>query len=194
MQKAIIIIIVAYFGGLRHTETMALSLEKFTSKNEGMYVVHKQAKQRSDKQQSKFLVPRSNSEEQVDFAGILEAYISQVKDDLGKYTGRAIWTGRGGIFVNQPIGKNSMALIPQEMAKSLDKDDVSGYTFHSQRRTACTAAADNGATPQQMVDFFGWKSMSMPQEYISTSKHAVSKMATLLAPQSETGKKEAGKS
>ena len=188
VRKAIVI--VAYFGGLRHTETMALSLEKFTSKKEGMYVVHERAKQRSDKQQSKFLVPRSNSKEQVDFAGILETYISRVKDDISKYTGRAFWTGRSGVFVNQPIGKNTIAAIPQEMAKSLCKDDFSGYTFHSMRRSACTAAADDGATPQQMVDFFGWKSMSMPQEYISTSNHAMSNMATLLTPQPETIKNE----
>ena len=76
------------------------------------------------------------------------------------------------------------------MAKSLCKDDFSGYTFHSMQRSACTAAADDGATPQQMVDFFGWKSMSMPQEYISTSNHAMSNMATLLTPQPETIKNE----
>ena len=38
VRKAIII--VAYFGGLRHTETMALLLEKFTTTKEGVYIVH----------------------------------------------------------------------------------------------------------------------------------------------------------
>ena len=157
----------------RHGSTSALTLK-----------MHRQTSSNQS------LVPRSNSKEQVDFAGILETYISRVKDVLSKYTGRAFWTGRSGVFVNQPIGENTIKAIPQEMAKSLCKDDFSGYTFHSMRRSACTAAADDCATSQQMVDSFGWKSMSMPQEYISTSNHAMSNMATPLTPQPETIKNE----
>ena len=53
-------------------------------------------------------------------------------------------------------------------------------TFHSLRRSFATSAADNGATAQQMTDFYGWKSANMAQEYISTSKNAVNNMAALL--------------
>ena len=38
-----------------------------------------------------------------------------------------------------------------------------------------------GATPQQLVDFYGWKSTAMAHEYISTSKFALQNMATRLA-------------
>ena len=38
-----------------------------------------------------------------------------------------------------------------------------------------------GATPQQLVDFYGWKSANMAQEYVSTSKFALQNMASKLA-------------
>ena len=72
--------------------------------------------------------------------------------------------------------------VPKEMAKTLSKENPSAYTFHSFRRSSATVAADFGATPQQMVDFFGWKSTDMTAEYISTSKKATTDMANLLLP------------
>ena len=45
--------ILAFFGGLRHTETMDLKLEKFCSTSEGVSITHSRAKQRSDKRDSK---------------------------------------------------------------------------------------------------------------------------------------------
>ena len=52
----------------------------------------------------------------------------------------------------------------------MEKENVSEFTFHSLRRSSATSAADNGATAQQMTDFYGWKSANMAQEYISTSR------------------------
>ena len=66
------------------------------------------------------------------------------------------------------------------MASILQKDNISNYTFHSFRRSSATAAADNGASVQQMQDFYGWKSANMTMEYISTSKSAVQSMASSL--------------
>jgi len=80
-------VIVAFFGGLRHTEAMDLELEKFTTSPEGVYVVHRRAKQRSDKQSSRFLIPRGSGS--TDYAAIVEMYLSQIKDDLGKYSGKS---------------------------------------------------------------------------------------------------------
>ena len=44
-----VVVIVTFFGGLRHCETMDLKIEKFNSSPEGIYVTHERAKQRSDK-------------------------------------------------------------------------------------------------------------------------------------------------
>ena len=78
------------------------------------------------------------------------------------------------------------------MARILQKSDITKYTFHSFRRSSATAAADNGATVQQMQDFFGWKSASMTMEYISTSKSAVQSMASSLYPPENVVKPEYG--
>ena len=52
------IIIVAFFGGLRHTEAITLELEKITNTADGILFTHSRSKQRSDKKETKFLVPR----------------------------------------------------------------------------------------------------------------------------------------
>jgi len=63
----------------------------------------------------------------------------------------------------------------------LSLPDPSLYTFHSFRRTSATSAADGGSSTAQMTDFFGWKSPNMCQEYVSSSKPAVTSMAKTLA-------------
>ena len=45
-------------------------------------------------------------------------------------------------------------------------------------------------TAQQMTDFYGWKSVNMAQEYISTSKNAVNNIATLLKSPESAGESE----
>ena len=78
------------------------------------------------------------------------------------------------------MGKNRLAEAPKEVAKHLGLDPEK-YSFHSFRRSSATAAADAGASTDQMVDFFGWANQKMTTEYISTSKHAVVKMADRLS-------------
>ena len=68
----------AFFGGLRHAELMDLKLERVVSTKNGVSVTHNRAKQRSDKLEAKFLIPRASSE------GQLENYLEYVRNDLGK--------------------------------------------------------------------------------------------------------------
>ena len=122
----------AFYGGLRQTEIFDLQLEKFSSSKEGVFVVHSRAKQRSDKRETRFLVPRFESG--TNYAKIIESYLAQVKSDIGKYTGRVFWTGRGHVFVNQPMGRNCFFAVPHEIAKILKKENpTSAYSFHSFR-------------------------------------------------------------
>ena len=68
------------------------------------------------------------------------------------------------------------------MAKYLEKPTPQDFSFHSFRRSAATVAADSGATAAQLTDVFDWKSASMPQKYINTSKNVGSTMARFLDP------------
>ena len=206
VRKAIVIL--AYFGGLRLTEAMSLVLEKIEVRpnNKGMRVYHNRAKQRTDKLGTKFDVPtnKENSdpdsdtdsdsdkmegEEDFDWAGCLSQYVSMVKEELGKHSGRVFYTGRkDGSLTRQVMGRNMVSEVPHLVAQWLGKEDPQSYTFHSFRRSSATAAADKGATAQQMVDFFGWKSHAMTSEYISTSEHQLDAMAKRLSTTEKDGR------
>ena len=90
------------------------------------------------------------------------------------------WTGTETCFVNTPMGKNTISKVPKGMATILKKSNPADYTFHTMRRTSATAAAESGATVAQMMDYYGWKNPSMPQEYVSSSKKDLQSMAIKL--------------
>ena len=172
-----VIMILSYFGGLRHVELNSLSIEMVEKKPDGLYVTHSRAKQRTDKRSSKFLVP-SNGD--VDYAQVVDKYISDIKAKLGKFSGRIFYTGTPVMYINTPMGKNTISSVPKELASLLGKENPGSFTFHSLRRTAATSAADNGASAHHMMDFFGWSNPKMPQEYISTSNASIRDMANRL--------------
>ena len=202
VRKAIVVL--AYFGGLRLVEATGLEVEKITPCAKGFDVVHDRAKGRTDKPSSKFTVPKKEVpkegeketvEDSYDWAGCLGKYLGRLKEELGKYQGRVFYTGRkNGGLVAQPMGRNMLSEVPHQVARFLGKPNPEEYTFHSFRRSSATAAADAGATPQQMVDFFGWKHPSMTAEYISTSRHQIDAMAGRLGTVEEgtEEKKEEG--
>ena len=144
-------------------KAMDLEIEKLRSNADGIYVTHTRSKQRSDKRSSVFLVPRAKDVNEIDYAKTVDLYISSIKDQLGKFKGRLFYTGRNLQFVDSPMGKNSVAGVPKEMASFLEKDNSDAFMFHSLRRSSATAAADSGATAQQLTDFYGWKNPNMPQ-------------------------------
>ena len=53
------LVCLAYYGGLRHTELMGLRVEMCEISPEDVFLTHMRSKQRSDKRNSKFLVPRT---------------------------------------------------------------------------------------------------------------------------------------
>ena len=123
----------------------------------------------------------TKGEDGFDWAACLNKYITMVKEELGIYSGRVFYTGRkDGQLTRQVMGRNMLSEVPHMVAEFLGKENPQDYTFHSFRRSSATAAADQGATAQQMVDFFGWNSHGMTNEYISTSNHQVTSMARRL--------------
>ena len=141
-------------------------------------MTHSRVKQRrSDKLESRFLVPEEGG-----FAAKLALYLFKVNNQLRHYQGRVWYTGtKSDSLRNQPMGKNMVSKLPHEIASFLNLPDPSLYTFHSFRRTSASSAADGGSSSAQMTDFFGWKNPAMCQEYVSTSKPAITSMAKKLA-------------
>ena len=97
-------------------------------------------------------------------------YINKVRKYLGKFSGWAFCTGGDQEFANQPLGKIIFFAIPHEIAKILTKERPECYSFHSFRRTSASVAAESGISANLRTDFYGWKSPSMANEYISTEK------------------------
>ena len=171
------ICIVSFFGGLRYQECMDLVLEKIQRGKDGYVITHKRVKQRSDKLETRFIVPEAGG-----YAAQLALYLFKVNDQLKLYQGRVWFTGtKSDKLKTVPMGKNTVAQVPHDIAALLGLANPSLYTFHSFRRTSATSAADGGSTAAQMTDFFGWKNTSMCHEYVSSSKPAITKMAQTLA-------------
>ena len=168
--------ILCFFGALRLIECLALKLEKIVRSPVGYTISHMRAKQRTDKVFTNFVVPEEGG-----YAQRLSIYLTKVNTQLNKYAGRVFHTGtQHSMLKRQLMGKNTVALVPRDMAKYMNLPEWETYTFHSFRRTSATSAADAGSTTEQMVDFFGWKNGSMCQEYISSSKPAILGMASKL--------------
>jgi hypothetical protein len=171
------ICIVSFFGGLRHQECMGLELEKIQRSKEGYIITHNRVKQRSDKLESRFIVPETGG-----YAAQLALYLFKVNNQLKLYQGRVWFTGtKSDKLKTVPMGRNTVSQVPHDIAALLGLANPSLYTFHSFRRTSATSAADGGSTAAQMTDFYGWKNPSMCHEYVSSSKPAITKMAQMLA-------------
>ena len=101
--------IMAFFGSLRHAELMELQVERVSVQSEGVYVTHCCVKQRSDKMESKFLVPRGGD---VNYAAVVEDYLCTIKNTLGVFKGRLFYTGTPDKFVQTLVGKNIVSKFP----------------------------------------------------------------------------------
>ena len=143
-----VIVIVSFFGGLRLKECEDLLLEKMVRTGDGFKVTHSRCKQCSNQRESVFLVPEDGR-----FAAGLGIYLEKVNTQLGKFSGRAWWTGtKGDLLKNQPLGRNMLGNVAHDVATRLNLSNPESFTFHTYRRTSATSAANGGMTSEQMLD------------------------------------------
>ena len=124
------------------------------------------------------LVPLKNGE--LSAADVMDLYLRRVKEDLGLYTGRILWTGNRISITKTSLGRNMVVKVASDIATLLHIDVPRKYTFHSYRSSAATAEADAIATSDQMQDVFGLANAKIPTEYISTIKAPIIKVAPKL--------------
>ena len=121
---------------------------------------HTRAKQRTDKKETRFLVHVTL------IMLLLRTTLRGLRATLGNSLEEC--SEREPIW-NSPLGKNMISGITKEMTKLRGKESSNDFTY-SLRRTSATPAADNDATAQQLVDFYGWQNPNMPQEYVSSAR------------------------
>merc|ERR1719228_2585353 len=89
LRKAVVCF--AFFGALRIQELCELKLENIISHpSEDIRVKHSRAKQRSDKKDTLFLIPRS-LHNGINYANFVDEYLNAIKDQHSKVIGRAFW-------------------------------------------------------------------------------------------------------
>ncbi len=96
----------------------------------------------------------------------------------------------GSSFTKTPVGRNTMGAIGREVAEILLKPNPDDFTGHCWRRSAATAAAENGATTMEMRGHFDWSSDQMCKEYVEKSKPMTRNMAKLLQGAKSPGEPE----
>ena len=153
----------------------------FEKVEDGYFVKFKRAKQRQnhkrkDKVWSKLHVPYKLKDSTFSPAKLLEEYLNEVWEVLGKNSGRVFWTGREDKYIDQVLGKNSLSKLPKEIAKYLKLDNANRFVFHSFRRTAATIASEAGMSDNELCDYFNWMNPSMAREYTSSTKRAIRTM------------------
>lgn len=176
LQKAYIG--VGYYGGLRTSENHSLDVSCLTEEDElGCWIKLLPAKQRGFSKPKLFLIPKGV------VLDTLKRYQSQLPSDA-----TALWntpsldaTGSSIGYKRSRVGINTLGHFTIEAAGHLKKAEPKRYTGHSLRRSSATTMANSGASLSQLMQFFQWKSPSVAQQYIDTSKHLLSKLSKSLS-------------
>ena len=107
-------------------ELMDLQIEKMVKKNDGMLVTQCRLKQRSDKQETKFLVPNNGP---VNFAAVIDDYLNVIKSSLGHFTSRVLFKGIPAAYADRFMGKNLVGKVPCESSTVLGLDNFFYISF-----------------------------------------------------------------
>ena len=179
LRKAVLTVAVS--GGLRCAEITELVFDDFTERDGTYHFNIKRKKQQGEQLSSKFIIPTK-------LAVYFNNYIVAMRTNVGEYMleGR-LFKGTPKYnhadkakFVNQPMGRNKLAMIGVDIAKMLQLPHPETYTGHCFRRTSATLAADGGATTAEMQRHYGWKSAKTAMKYVDNSDAGATAMASVL--------------
>ncbi|KAJ8912394.1 hypothetical protein NQ315_013460 [Exocentrus adspersus] len=84
---------------------------------------------------------------------------------------------RQGVCIRQPVGINTFGNMPKNIASFLNLPYLEQYTGHCFRRSSTSILADSGADLLTIKRHGGWKSNTVAEGYIDTSKGNKKKIA-----------------
>uniref|UniRef100_V5GSG8 Tyr recombinase domain-containing protein n=1 Tax=Anoplophora glabripennis TaxID=217634 RepID=V5GSG8_ANOGL len=99
---------------------------------------------------------------------ILKKYIKirlEIKTEISRFFMRY----QAGRCYNQPVGKNTLSMIPNKIAQFLKLEHPETYTGHSFRRTSATLLANTGVDVLAIKRHGGWKSATIAESYVADS-------------------------
>ena len=170
-------------GGLRISEVVATKFEDLTyadKKSNITAIISVETKTQAPNVHS-YIVPmteskRSPAQNMLDYIDALNLSEKERKGRLFRS-----YDERNSKFSKRPLGKNTAAKIPFEIATFLGLPNPELYTGHAFRRSAATILADEGATVNQLKRFGRWKSDTVCASYVDNSKKARTDAAMMLA-------------
>ena len=112
-------------ASVMQAELMDLQLEKIQKTDEGLLILCR-CKQRTDKRDSRYLVPNGGPAE------VVSSYIKSINDDLGVFSGRVFYRGNHIAFFNTLISKNLVSKVPVEVAQLLKRENPNMYIHFPQ--------------------------------------------------------------
>ena len=169
----------AYCGGLRGFEVRSMKISDVTVDQQGVWMTYYQAKQKGEVKKNRLLVPFG---EPISFGSYVCTYLELLRESLPDHAedGPLFMRPSKSGLTRQPMGANQLGEIGKNLAMELGLPKPWTFTGHCFRRSAATAAANQGATSVMMKGQFGWVQEQTALLYIDATKERPLKMAELL--------------
>lgn len=71
----------------------------------------------------------------------------------------------------QPVGRNTLATFPAQVATFLKKENPGSFTGHCWRRSGATTLVSRGSTTLSLQRAGGWSSSKVAESYAAQSDH-----------------------
>ena len=179
VRKAIVAL--AWSGGLRCDEIHRMKFGNVNRTDQGYVVTFERSKQTGEKEQSNFLVPKSEGGE-LCFAHFLGQYIEEASKSSPFTANDPLFRGvhGGQRIVKQPMGIHLIRNVAKDVATELGLDNPSSFTGHCWRRSSATQAAGAGATSTDLKRTYGWKQDTTAMRYLDSTMDQSVKVAKML--------------
>ncbi len=172
----------SYMGGLRCAELKSVKYGDITRVPDGFFVNYHHAKQKGETKVNRFYIPFNFNQPSHCFASRVLEYLDMLKENISNIAKGDDLFHRPTEFgySKQVMGKNYLAKTGRLLAKELGLSNSDEYTGHCFRRSAATAASNNGANTMELKRHFGWQQESTALKYTEATDERARKMARLL--------------
>jgi integrase len=177
-----LVLLCGYYAGLRSCEIVALTWEDIAFAQEGVLLAIRFSKTDRAGVGATKLLPKLEED-----AICPVYYFEQYRQCAASTSGRLFCQFQNGKFTRSPMGKNTIAAIPCEVATFLALDFPRAYTGHSLRVSSATALADEGANSLTLKRHGRWASDAIAESYLRESKKTRADTAMLLAGKTTDG-------
>ncbi|KAJ6639274.1 hypothetical protein Bhyg_12017 [Pseudolycoriella hygida] len=155
--------IIGIGGACRKIEMLKLTTDEVFDNGDHVLVSIVDTKNYEPRQ---FMVT-AGSVNQVDLLAILRRYIALRPKNVSH--NRFFVGYRSGKCINQPVGINSFASMPQKIATFLGLTNIKSFTGHCFRRSWATILAEAEAGMTCIKRTGGWKSVKVVERYIQNT-------------------------